>query len=97
MSTESNLPSEWGEGKNILWKAPIAGRSHSSPIVWNDRIFLTTDIEGDVIPGAKAVIHYNEGKEFKHPDAIGAERRHTMKVLCLKRSDGCPALGKNRL
>lgn len=88
VSTGSKLPSEWSESKNILWKAPVAGRSHSSPIVWNDRIFLTTDIEGEVIPEAKAVIHYNEGKEFKHPDAIGGDRRHTMKVLCLDRRTG---------
>ena len=30
---------------------------HSSPIVWGDRIFLTAAIEGDVVPGAKAVEH----------------------------------------
>jgi len=88
VSTESNLPSEWGDGKNIRWKSPIQGRAHSSPIIWNDRIFLTTDIEGEMIPGAKAVVHYNEGKEFKHPDAIGAEHHHTMKVLCLKFDTG---------
>ena len=36
-----NLPDEWnGEtGNNILWKTPIPGLGHSSPIVWGDRLF----------------------------------------------------------
>ena len=41
-----NLPDEWnGEtGKNILWKTPIPGLAHSSPIVWGDRLFVTSAI-----------------------------------------------------
>ncbi len=88
VSSETNPPADWTIDKNILWKTPIPGRAHSSPIIWGDRIFLTTDIEGEVVPGAKAVIHFSEGKEFKHPDATGAERRHTMKLLSLKRDTG---------
>ena len=40
------LPDEWnGEtGKNILWKTPIPGLAHSSPIVWGDRLFVTSAI-----------------------------------------------------
>ncbi len=30
------------QSKNILWKTPIPGLGHSSPIVWEDRIFVTT-------------------------------------------------------
>jgi outer membrane protein assembly factor BamB len=39
-------PVEWdGEsGKNILWKAEIPGLGHSSPIIWGDRIFLTSAV-----------------------------------------------------
>ncbi len=88
ISLETGIPLEWSSEKNIRWKTPLPGRGHSSPIVWQDRIFLTTDIQGDVIEGAKAVVHMEEGKEFKHPDAIGADRRHTMKVLCLDRDSG---------
>jgi len=32
----------WSETENVLWKVPVSGRGHSSPIVWGDRIFLTT-------------------------------------------------------
>ncbi len=46
ISPEKNLAVEWSATKNIKWKAPIAGRGHSSPIVWGKKIFLTTSIEG---------------------------------------------------
>src|SRR5215471_14784510 len=85
ISNEKNLPSEWGPTKNIKWKTPIDGRSHSSPIVWGNRVFLTTAVEGAVVPGAKAVKHTIEDKEFLHPDSVGADHKHTFKVLCIDR------------
>lgn len=89
VSTEKNLPAEWNANRNIKWKTPIAGRGHSSPVVWGNKIFLTTAIEGDVVPGAKAVTHLVEGgKEFLHPDSIGADRKHTFKVICLNADTG---------
>src|ERR1051325_3496254 len=62
VSSEKNLPTEWGATKNIAWKTPLPGRGHSSPVVWENRIFLTAAIDGDVIQGAKAVEHMDEGK-----------------------------------
>lgn len=88
ISTETGLPAEWSATKNIKWKTPIAGRGHSSPVVWGERIFLTTSIEGEVIPGAKATKHILGGEEYIHPDSTGADRRHTLKVLCLDRRTG---------
>jgi len=35
-------PTEWGETKNIAWKAKVPGRGHGSPIVVGDRVFLQT-------------------------------------------------------
>lgn len=88
ISTEKNLPVEWSATKNIKWKTPIAGRAHSSPVVWGNRLFLTTAIEGPIVPGAKAVKHMDGDKEFLHPDSIGADRKHTFKVICLNASNG---------
>ena len=31
-------------GDNVLWSTPIPGLSHSSPVVWGDRVFVTTSI-----------------------------------------------------
>src|SRR5262249_11094298 len=44
VSPESRLPAEWGEKKNIDWKAKVPGVAWSSPIVWGDRVFVTTAI-----------------------------------------------------
>ena len=44
-STETNLPLRWNNSQNIAWKVPIPGKGHSSPIIWGDKIFLTTAIE----------------------------------------------------
>ena len=88
VSAEKNLPAEWTATKNIKWKTLIPGRGHSSPIVWGNRIFLTTAIEGDLVPGAKAVKHMDGDKEFLHPDSIGADHKHLFKVICLNRETG---------
>lgn len=41
---EANLPITWGgpENTNVLWKVPLVGQGHASPIVWNDRVFVAT-------------------------------------------------------
>ena len=88
ISNEKNLPAAWTPTTNIKWKAAIPGRGHSSPIVWGNRVFVTTAVEGDVVPGAKAVKHMNDGKEFLHPDSIGADRKHQFKVIALNRESG---------
>jgi outer membrane protein assembly factor BamB len=88
ISNEKNLPSEWSSTKNIKWKTAIEGRAHSSPIVWGNRVFLTTAVEGPVVPGAKAVKHMDGDKEYVHPDSVGADRKHTFKVLSIDRDTG---------
>jgi len=44
-----NLPDSWNveTGENILWRTVIPGLAHSSPIVWGDRIYVTTAISQD--------------------------------------------------
>ncbi|MCA1563684.1 MAG: PQQ-binding-like beta-propeller repeat protein [Acidobacteria bacterium] len=88
VSSERHLPLEWSPTKNIAWKTPIPGRGHSQPIVWGDRLFLTTAIEGPVVEGAKAVTHVEDGQEYLHPDSVGANRRHTFKVLGIDAASG---------
>src|SRR5918999_4701547 len=70
VSTETTVPTEWAPGKNIVWKTELPGGGHSSPVVWGNRIFLTTAIEGEVVPGAAAVPHTMGGQPFVHPDSV---------------------------
>ncbi|MFN4260654.1 MAG: PQQ-binding-like beta-propeller repeat protein [Gemmataceae bacterium] len=44
-SLDTNIPLRWSETENVLWKVPVPGIGHSSPIVWGDRIFVTTCVE----------------------------------------------------
>jgi outer membrane protein assembly factor BamB len=44
-----NLPDQWNAktGENILWHTSIPGLAHSSPIVWGDRIYVTSAVSSD--------------------------------------------------
>ncbi len=39
-----DAPTFWSDTSNIKWKAAIPGRGHSTPVIWGDKIFLTTAI-----------------------------------------------------
>ncbi len=41
-----NYVDTWSATENVLWRATVPGRGNSSPIVWRDRIVLTTSYEG---------------------------------------------------
>jgi len=47
-STETGLPLRWTATESVAWRTPIPGESWSSPIVWGDRVFVTTATEGGV-------------------------------------------------
>lgn len=68
-------------GENVRWKTPIPGLGHSCPIVWNDRVFLTTAISGD--PNPKVRIG-----NYGNVDAVNDVTKHTWQVLCLDRDTG---------
>jgi outer membrane protein assembly factor BamB len=44
-----NLPDKWNvkTGENILWRTPIPGLAHSSPVVWGNWIFVTSAVSSD--------------------------------------------------
>jgi outer membrane protein assembly factor BamB len=46
-----------GPLRNILWRTPIAGLSHSSPIIWQDRLFVTTALASRGEASLKLAIH----------------------------------------
>ena len=39
-----DAPTNWNDTNNIKWKTEIPGKGHSTPVIWGDRIFLTTAI-----------------------------------------------------
>jgi outer membrane protein assembly factor BamB len=44
-----DLPDQWNgkTGENILWRTPVPGLAHSSPVVWGNRIFVTSAVSSD--------------------------------------------------
>ena len=82
---------EWAPDKNVAWKTPVPGRGHSSPVVWGDRIFLTTSIEGGPAPADhKPPVHpdFSNNPGYLHPDSVGSNRLHTLKVLAFDAKTG---------
>ena len=45
LSTAKNVPVAWTE-KDFAWRVPVRGESHSQPVIWGDKIFLLTAVEG---------------------------------------------------
>ena len=60
LDTSVALPTQWNAttGENIRWQTPIPGLAHSSPIVWNDLVFVTSGgrdvLDGYVIDAVDA-------------------------------------------
>ena len=48
ISSETSPPLKWSSTENVAWKTPIPGQAWSSPIVWGDRVFLTTATDNGV-------------------------------------------------
>ncbi len=44
ISPKGNPPVSWSESKNIKWKVELPGSGSSTPVVWGDKMFLTTSI-----------------------------------------------------
>ena len=49
VSRDPGLPAEWSDTKNVLWKAPLPGMASSTPAVWGDHIFLTSEAGNDLV------------------------------------------------
>jgi len=71
VAADGSPPIEWDveTGSNVLWKTPIPGLGHSSPVVWGDRIYVTSAVRsegrdelkvglyGDIAPVDEEVVH----------------------------------------
>jgi len=68
-------------GKNVRWKTPIPGLGHSCPVVWGNRVFLTTAISSDPNPKIR-VGNYGD------TNSVNDKSKHTWKVFCIDRDTG---------
>lgn len=68
-------------GENILWQTPVPGLGHSSPVIWDNKLFVTTAISGSGENFLKVGL-YGDG------DAVQDSSVHEFKVYCLDKNTG---------
>ena len=73
-------PVEWSATKNVKWKVEVPGRGHSSPVIWEDRIYLTT-----AVPRGQGAAPSREGSTFGSTEA---QPEYDFLVLCYDKDDG---------
>jgi len=79
----SSPPTSWDTAKsiNVVWKMAIPGLGHSSPIIWDDRIFVTTAVSSDT------------NSQFVHgltetPASAEDTSQQSFRVYCLNKNTG---------
>lgn len=79
----AGAPVKWDaeKGENIAWKTPIPGLSHASPVVWGDKVFITTAISSD----PSAVFRHGLFGDVEPSKDV---TKHTWKVYALDRNSG---------
>ena len=82
VSPNGEPPVEWNEERNIRWKIDVAGRGHGTPIVWGDRIFLTT-----ALPYGPKLEPRKSGRPGAH-DNLAVSQRHRFIALAVNRQTG---------
>ncbi|MDH3627917.1 MAG: PQQ-binding-like beta-propeller repeat protein [Acidobacteriota bacterium] len=81
-------PSVWSETKNILWKHAIPGEGQGTPVVWGDRIFLTTAVDASPLASdGQRSVEEAHGHQGAH-DNEDPTHRLEFRVLALNRHDG---------
>ena len=88
----SDAPTKWSDTENVKWKAALPGRGHSTPVVWGDKIFLTTAIPtGKTAPATPEP--QGGGRPGGRPGGgagggAAANQEHQFVVMCLDKKTG---------
>lgn len=83
IAERQNLPDRWDgkTGENILWRTPIPGLAHSSPVIWGHRIFVTSAVSSDPNANFRPGL-YGDG------DASQDRTRHRWMIYALDKRTG---------
>ena len=80
-STTADPPIEWSETKNVRWKIEIPGRGSSSPVVWGDRLFVSTAVPAGIEGPAQHAPRGGANPRGKHRFVLMALDRKTGKTI----------------
>ncbi len=82
VAPRADPPVEWGEDRNVRWKLALPGLGHSTPIVWGERVFLTSAVaHGEAL---EAPAEHDDGA---HHNMLPTQRMRFV-VLAVDRRDG---------
>jgi len=73
-STDTNLPLEWSETRNVRWKTPVPGRGWSSPAIAGGRVWVTTAIDADGTSLRALAFDLDSGREMVNVEAFHIKR-----------------------
>ena len=72
-SEATGLPLHWSETRNIVWKTPIHDHGYSTPVVWDDQVWLTTATKKGTILYA-VCIDLNSGRAVHDAEVFRPEK-----------------------
>ena len=80
---DANIPTEFDVNKaeNLKWKTRIPGLGHSCPVIWDDKLFITTAISGNKEEYLKVGLYGDIA-------AVDDTTVHQFKVICLDKNSG---------
>ncbi|MHB8736733.1 MAG: PQQ-binding-like beta-propeller repeat protein, partial [Terriglobales bacterium] len=83
VATGQRPPETWDveSGTNIRWKTPIPGLGHSCPVVWENKVFITTAIGQEQTPTLRT-------GQYGDVDTVENETAHSWRVYCFDKATG---------
>ena len=90
-SDSTNLPTEWSLEKNIVWKAELPSWSGGTPVIWGERIFVTSPTKAGQDSGDRGQESGNKTGGKRGFGGKGQRRDpggQTLLLLCLSKKDG---------
>lgn len=83
LTKDQNLPLEWDSktGKNIKWVVKTPGLGLSCPVVWGDKVFITTAVNKKADSSLKLGM-------YGDIDSVKSDDVHTWELLCYNRDTG---------
>lgn len=86
-ASDANPPLTWSETENVRWKVAIPGMGHATPIVWEEKIFVQTAIQGEE-QKVEEPDDDNPFSGFFRQRGGGPTNTYQFALLAINRSDG---------
>ena len=82
IADDETIPEKWSSTENVKWKTPIPGMGWSSPVVWGDRILVTSVVSSAVVEAPKKGLYFGGNREKPPVD------EHRWMVYCVSMKTG---------